>query len=300
MFALRAERPEDGPAIESLLDQAFGANRTDRISYRYRSGIAPVPGLSQVACSRRGFVIGTIRYWPVAVGPRSRTALLLGPLAVTGACQGRGVGAALMRATLAHAKAGGHERVLLAGDLAYYNQFGFAPADAWSIVMPDEDPRRLLALALVDGALNGCAGDVRRWRSLRGGAALRPAAERRGLAASHLLALARAGAAGLGAIRHDRVGDPLAVRGAHRANLGADAADVAVDVRAAGHQGRREMADVAAIPQQPDMVARRVLAAARQTMDGGLPAASAAELGGRDAVAHVHIDGPDQISVVST
>jgi predicted N-acetyltransferase YhbS len=168
MFTIRAERAEDGPAIESLLDQAFGHGRRDRISYRYRVGVPADAGLSHVACSPRGFIVGTIRYWPVAVGPRSCLALLLGPLAVTGACQGKGLGAALVRYTLSRATAGGHKRVLLVGDLPYYERFGFALASAHRITMPDENPKRLLALALADGELDGVTGEVRRWRSVRG------------------------------------------------------------------------------------------------------------------------------------
>jgi predicted N-acetyltransferase YhbS len=176
MFTIRAERAEDGPAIESLLDQAFGQRRRDRVSYRYRAGVPADAALSHVACSARGFIIATIRYWPVAIGSRSCPALLLGPLAVTGACQSRGVGAALVRYTLTRAGTAGHERVLLVGDLPYYQRFGFAPASVRSIAMPDEDPNRLLALALADGALDGISGEVRRWRSVRLRSARRQAA----------------------------------------------------------------------------------------------------------------------------
>jgi predicted N-acetyltransferase YhbS len=176
MFIIRPERAEDGPAIESLLDQAFGPARYDRVSYRYRDGVLPDAALSHVATSARGFIVATIRYWPVALGPRSCPALLLGPLAVTGACQGRGVGAALVRATLTLATAAGYKRVLLVGDLAYYKRFGFASAAAHGLVMPDEDPQRLLACTLVNNAFDGVTGEVRRWRSVRRRSALQRAA----------------------------------------------------------------------------------------------------------------------------
>jgi len=175
MYTIRPERAADGPAIETLLDQAFGLGRMDRISYRYRDGVPPVAGLSHVAASPRGYVLGTIRYWPVAVGPRSCPALLLGPLAVTGAAQGRGLGAALVRYTLSVAAAAGHKRVLLVGDLAYYRQFGFTPLGAAGITMPREKAQRLLGLELTAGALTGVAGEVRRWRSVRLGEGLRAA-----------------------------------------------------------------------------------------------------------------------------
>ena len=56
MFSITTERAEDGPAIENLLDRAFGPGRTNKLSYRYRRDVAPVAGLSLVA---RG-LIGTI------------------------------------------------------------------------------------------------------------------------------------------------------------------------------------------------------------------------------------------------
>jgi predicted N-acetyltransferase YhbS len=175
MYTIRPERAADGPAIETLLDQAFGPGRMDRVSYRYRDGVPPVASLSHVACSPRGYVLGTIRYWPAAIGPRSCPALLLGPLAVTGAAQGRGLGAALVRYTLSVAAADGHKRVLLVGALGYYSQFGFAPVSDAGITMPREKPQRLLGLALTAGALEGIAGEVRRWRSVRRGECLRAA-----------------------------------------------------------------------------------------------------------------------------
>ena len=64
-----------------------------------------------------------------------------------------------------------HERVLLVGDYGYYKRFGFRPAAPHGIVMPGENPARLLALSLVGGALDGTAGPIqpRRWVRGRGG-----------------------------------------------------------------------------------------------------------------------------------
>ncbi len=79
MFNLRPERPDDGPAIEALLDTAFGPGRFAKTAYRLREGVAPVDGLSFVA-EEDGALIGSIRYWPVSIG--GRPALMLGPIAV--------------------------------------------------------------------------------------------------------------------------------------------------------------------------------------------------------------------------
>lgn len=178
MFVLTTERPEDGPAIEALLDLTFGPQRRQKTSYRYRTGVARVPELSMVARDRNDKVVGTIRYWPIAIGAQFQPALLLGPIAVDPAWQKQGVGAALMRHTLDMAAWAGHQIVLLVGDETYYRRFGFRPASAYGIVMANEQPQRLLALALKPGALADLSGLVQPWRWVRRAAALADARAR--------------------------------------------------------------------------------------------------------------------------
>ncbi len=157
------ERAEDAPEIETLLDLAFGPDRQARVSYRYRRGIAPVAALSRVVRvddRPDGAMIGSIRYWPILVG-QCEPALLLGPLAIHPARQNTGVGRALAFGTLDAARDLGYRVVLLVGAQSYYGRFGFThvPTD---IVMPDEQPERVLGLALVAGALAAAGGEVRR------------------------------------------------------------------------------------------------------------------------------------------
>ena len=167
MFTITTERAEDGPAIQALLDEAFGAARHAKVSYRYRAGVAPLANLKLVARDEDDAVIGTIRYWPVAIGRTLRQGLLLGPLAVAAGRQGQGIGATLVRRTLDMAAWARHERVLLVGEPAYYNRFGFAPAAPLGIVMPGENAARLQALGLVPHAFAGVSGAVQPWRWLR-------------------------------------------------------------------------------------------------------------------------------------
>ncbi len=49
---------------------------------------------------------------------------MLGPLTVDPAFGSRGIGGALMRASLDAARAGGHGLVILVGDAPYYARFG--------------------------------------------------------------------------------------------------------------------------------------------------------------------------------
>jgi predicted N-acetyltransferase YhbS len=159
MFCVSIERPEDGPAIESLLDRAFGPGRHAKQSYRYRDGVAPIAGLRLVARDGSS-IVGTVRCWPVAVGPARAPAVLLGPLAVEPRLAGQGIGRALMWTTLDFAACDGYRLVLLVGDLDYYGRFGFVPAAPHGLVMPEEKPERLLVHALDPSALGTITGEL--------------------------------------------------------------------------------------------------------------------------------------------
>ncbi|WGS00391.1 N-acetyltransferase [Bradyrhizobium sp. ISRA443] len=158
-FAIRAERASDVVAREALLDACFGENRHTRTCQRLRDGRAPAAGLSLSAVRQDGRLVGTVRLWHVSAGGRS--ALMLGPLAVDDDCRGLGVGAALMQRALAVAKASGHRAVILLGDAPYYARFGFSTARTGALSLPGAFEReRLLAIELVDGALDGAWGMI--------------------------------------------------------------------------------------------------------------------------------------------
>ena len=72
-----------------------------------------------------------------------------------------GIGAALMRHAIAEAARLGHAAILLVGDPEYYARFGFSAAKTAGLAMPGPfEPRRLLALELIEGTLDGVAGVV--------------------------------------------------------------------------------------------------------------------------------------------
>jgi predicted N-acetyltransferase YhbS len=159
MFTVTPERPEDGAAIENLLDRAFGPGRTAKQSYRYRDGVAPLANLRLVARSGDA-IVGTVRCWPVAVVAARNVAVLLGPLAVEPTLAGKGIGRALMWTALDFASCDGYRLVLLVGDLDYYGRFGFVPAAPHGLVMPEEKPGRLLVHALDPTALGAVQGTL--------------------------------------------------------------------------------------------------------------------------------------------
>jgi predicted N-acetyltransferase YhbS len=66
-----------------------------------------------------------------------------------------------MQQALARAKLQGHASVLLVGDAAYYNRFGFEQRFTDQLIMPGPvDPKRFLGRELIPGALSGAAGAV--------------------------------------------------------------------------------------------------------------------------------------------
>lgn len=158
MIAILSESPIDAPAIEALLDEAFGPRRRMKTAERLREGRMPAAGLALVAMSTGGLV-GTVRLWDVDAGGVS--ALLLGPVAVKADWRGRGIGARLVKTALHRAVAGGRKAVILVGDAPYYGRFDFRRDLVGGLALPGPvDPDRFLGLELEPGALAGASGLV--------------------------------------------------------------------------------------------------------------------------------------------
>jgi predicted N-acetyltransferase YhbS len=160
MIFIRHERSTDVLAREAILDRAYGDGRFTKPSAALRAGRVPAQGLALVAIDR-GQVVGTVRLWNVSAG-RGRPALLLGPLAVDCPAQNRGIGGKLVERALREARRLGHGAVLLVGDAAYYDRFGFSGAKTAKLRMPGAIlPAHLLGLELISGALDGALGAIR-------------------------------------------------------------------------------------------------------------------------------------------
>src|SRR4051812_30681602 len=140
-FAIRPERASDVAAREALLDACFGATRALRTCQRLRDGRAPAEGLAFTAVCQ-GRLVGTVRLWHVSAG--GKPALMLGPIAVDPSCRKLGVGAALIDAALAAATVRGHGAVILLGDAAYYERFGFSAAKMAELSLPGPFERERL------------------------------------------------------------------------------------------------------------------------------------------------------------
>jgi predicted N-acetyltransferase YhbS len=176
---IASESPADSWARERLLDQAFGAAHSDKTAERLREGRLPVRGLA-LAAKDAGDLVGTLRMWHILAG--EVPALLLGPLAVAKAYRSRGLGRQLMMEALFRAASAGHKAVLLVGDAAYYEPFGFSRRHTLGLSLPGPvDEARFLGLELRGGALKRAKGLVtpvgaRDLRAPRGAWELRRAA----------------------------------------------------------------------------------------------------------------------------
>ncbi len=157
-LTIRHELPVDAAAIERLHERAFGPGRFARTAFRLREGVPPEPALS-FASHVGTFLVGSVKVTAVLAG--GHKALMLGPLTVDPAFEGRGIGAALMNRSIEAAREAGHDLILLIGDGPYYARFGFKVLPPGQFVLPGPaDPARFLALELVEGVLKQRSGAV--------------------------------------------------------------------------------------------------------------------------------------------
>lgn len=160
-FTIVPERPQDAALINPLLDRTFGFDRTRKTVYRLREHLDPLPDLSFSAIADDGGFLASIRYWPIAIA--GTPAILLGPLAVEPALQGRGIGKALVRHSLDAARKGGHRICVVVGEPGYYRPFGFLSAAGQGLTLPGPvEPERFQVMELAPGALAGVYGVIAR------------------------------------------------------------------------------------------------------------------------------------------
>lgn len=170
-FSISSQTPEDSPEVEALLDRCFGLGRRTKTTYRLREGECPVAGLSHVARTPSGRLVGANSFWNLRVGDEGAPALLLGPLAVAPDLQNKGIGRALMHRGIEEARGLGHKLIILVGDGPYYGRVGFRQVPPGQLLLPGPvDPARLLYLELKPGALAAVQGLMlgpRRFSGLR-------------------------------------------------------------------------------------------------------------------------------------
>ncbi len=129
---IRVATSADEPAIAAAVTAAFGPDEgpvVTRLVAALRASPAWDPALSFVAVSASGEVIGYVLATRSLLDAPRRLVdvLVLSPLAVAPAHQGRGVGSRLMRHALAVMQDRPEPLVFLEGSPAFYPRFGFQP-----------------------------------------------------------------------------------------------------------------------------------------------------------------------------
>jgi len=156
MISFSPEKQQDNAPIEALYDRAFGVDRFAKSSYALRMGVDQRRDLGVVAHDNKVWtdggspaLVGAVRFWPVQVNclitGKISECLLLGPFAVDPDYRGSNIGRELMRRALAGVDRAGNGCVLLVGEAAYYEKFGFVAASPRTITLPGgRDAHRLL------------------------------------------------------------------------------------------------------------------------------------------------------------
>ena len=162
-YSIRPEQANDAPHIDLLTRRVFGPGMKARAAYVLREGVGHEEWASFVA-ELDGNVVGSVRLTWIKVGDEK--VLLLGPLGVLPEFKDKGIGRALMHKAVENAKAvaadKGNRAILLVGDLAYYQAFGFEQVKPGSIRMPRPvDPNRVLLCFLDDDNRQPLSGIAR-------------------------------------------------------------------------------------------------------------------------------------------
>lgn len=135
-ITVRRERSGDRTAVEAVHRAAFpdGGRYELAVLRGLWDGPWLLPRLSLVA-DAGGDVVGHVIATRAHVGDGD--ALGVGPVGVTPARHGRGVGSALVNALLGAAQALDETVLVLLGDPRFYGRFGFVPAADIGIDSPD-------------------------------------------------------------------------------------------------------------------------------------------------------------------
>lgn len=126
---LRPEQPGEADEIRAVVVSAFGLPVIGELVDRLRASPDWISGLSFVA-ERNGRIIGHVLFTRSLLDAPQRLVdvVVLSPLSVIPAEQGRGVGSALVAHGLETTRARQEPLVFLEGSPAYYARFGFRAA----------------------------------------------------------------------------------------------------------------------------------------------------------------------------
>lgn len=163
---IRPIKDQDRREVECMTRRAFwnvNMPGCDEHYYVHRlwEDEAYLPKLSLVA-EKNSQIIGAIIYIRTRVETsegKTLDTLTFGPLCVDPPYQRTGVGGALLTRSMENARALGHSSIFICGVPAYYPRFGFKPASAFGVTMPDGSSfDAFMAIELTRAALDGVSG----------------------------------------------------------------------------------------------------------------------------------------------
>lgn len=127
---LRVEEQADYEKVETLLDEAFGADKhVGELVRLIRQSPNHIPQFSIVA-EKKGEIVGHVMlsYVELEDGDDTHRVLTLSPLAVAPSEQRTGIGGKLIADAVQIADNAGEQLIVLEGSPKYYPRFGFRPA----------------------------------------------------------------------------------------------------------------------------------------------------------------------------
>jgi len=167
-IALRLEEEKDYRIVEELTREAFwnvykpGCDE-HFVLHNLRNSPSFIKELDFVA-DLDGNIVGNIVYSKcnvVSDTGKEQEVLTFGPVGVLPAYQGQGIGNLLIRHSMKLAKQLGYKAVIIFGNPAYYQRFGFEAAKKFSISTAEgENFDAFMVKELSEGGLQGISGKL--------------------------------------------------------------------------------------------------------------------------------------------
>lgn len=158
--SIRPERPADSGAIRRVVEAAFPTAAEAHLVELLRAGGHL---LISLVAEMDGAIAGHIAFSPVAIDGVAGEEIGVGlaPVAVHPDCQRQGIGSRLIREGLTACEGAGFGLVVVLGEPAYYQRFGFARADLRGLGNEYGADEAFLVLELRGGSIPASGGLVR-------------------------------------------------------------------------------------------------------------------------------------------
>lgn len=157
---IREETTSDIKATHRVHELAFDSSAEAQLVHLLRSrGVAAI----SLVAEDRGEIVGHILFSPVSIHPPARgwRALGLAPLGVIPERQHQGIGKALINEGLERCKERGIHLVVVLGDPAYYEKFGFRRSKHYGLSNEYQADEHFMVLELTPGVLDNFTGTVK-------------------------------------------------------------------------------------------------------------------------------------------